>query len=271
MDEVNPLDSYSPFDTPEPIFARSSLSHPSSTLNPLDDVSLHEYEQRLNALEAQLATQEHQLTIAQQTGAFDSPPNWPRFHPVIHFDPTEIPEHLRGFATEAMFAWSLMSATLALNFVACLALLRAGDAADSPGSKIALSALYVFLVVPIALDLSVLAVYKALRTGGVASVTYMKIFAFVGAITLFLTVLTLGFESSGSCGLVTMINLFVGGHGGIGVIALAVTAGLAGASWCYFRLLKGLLQYYRGTEQGAGDLAHNVRMTVAGLVVGALR
>jgi hypothetical protein len=43
--------------------------------------------------------------------SFDSPANWLRFRPVIHFDPSEIPEGVRGFATEVMFAWSLMSAT----------------------------------------------------------------------------------------------------------------------------------------------------------------
>jgi hypothetical protein len=248
MGDDNPLNDYDPFVERE---APPSLSpFPASPSGADADQELRDLEERLNVWEHQLNAQEQQLLQAQRTGVLEPPPNWPPYHPLVHFAPAEVPEPLRPFAERAMLAWLLMAGAFALNFLGCLALLRAGDAADSPGSKIALSALYLFLVVPIALDLTALAVYRALRDSAPSSLAFVKIFVFLGASTAFQAVLTLGFETSGSCGLVTALSLFLEGHAVIGLLALATTVALAASTLLHSVLLSGLWRYWRNTDQG---------------------
>jgi hypothetical protein len=247
------------FETPAPISSSS-----------VDDLDIRRFEEHLNVWESQLITQEQQLEQVQRTGIIEPPPNWPSFYPFVNFDPLAVPEPLRNFAKRAMFSWTLMAVTFALNFLGCVSLLRAGDSSDSPGSKIALSALYLFLIVPIALDLTALAVYRALQNPNPSSLTFVKVFLFLGTSTLFQAVLTLGFESSGSCGLVTMLNLFFGSHMMIGMLALVVTLGLALSTYFHFALLNGLWGYWRGTDQGWGDLEVGAKQLVANTIITAL-
>jgi hypothetical protein len=271
MGDENPLQSYNPFQEGESRPAPPSFSSPPSfSATPDDEQDLRTLEQELNIWESRLAAQEQQLARAQETGVFEPPPNWPSAYPLVYFDSSTVPEPLRPFAERAMLAWTLMAIAFALNFIGCLSLLRAGEAADSPGSKIALSALYLFLIVPIALDLSALAVYRALQNSAPSSLSFVKIFIFLGAATVFQAILTLGFETSGSCGLITMLNLMFGSHPVIGTLALFITAALAVSTYVHFALLNGLWNYWRGTDQGRGDLAVPARQIVANVVLNAL-
>jgi hypothetical protein len=265
MTDENPLQHYDPFSEPEP---RPTLSpFPPSPAGTDPDQEIRALEEHLNRWERQLNAQEQQLVEAQRTGIIEPPPNWPPYYPFVHFDPSEVPDQLRPFAERAMLGWLLMALSFALNFLGCLSLLRAGDSADSPGSKIALSALYLFLIVPIALDLNAMAIYRALRDNAPSSLTFMKIFIFLGATTLFQAILTLGFETSGSCGLVTMLNLMFESHPFIGLLALVITAALAASTLVHFVLLNGLWRYWRNTDQGRGDIGREARDALTGLVL----
>jgi hypothetical protein len=235
-----------------------------------EDLEIRRLEEKLNILESQLITQEQELEQAQRTGIIELPPNWPAFYPFVHFDPLSVPVSTRDFSNQAMFAWTLMAVAFALNFLGCVSLLRAGDSADSPGSKIALSALYLFLIVPIALDLTALAVYRALQNPSPSFLTFIKIFVFLGLSTLFQAILTLGFETSGSCGLVTMLNLFIESHVVIGMIALVITLALAVSTYFHFVLLSGLWRYWRRTEQGRVDLTVGAKQVVTNAIMTAL-
>jgi hypothetical protein len=265
-DETNPLDSYSPFDGTKD----ESVKSPTIGADPEEEDEIRAFEQRLNILEAQLASQESELVTARETGSLEPPANWPNFYPLVHFDIEEVPTQLRSFVTDAMFEWCAMSIAFGLNFIGCLTLLRAGDATDSPGSKIALSTLYLFLLVPLALDLIALAVYRILKSDSPSSLSYLKLFLFMGGTTFFQAILTLGLESSGSCGLITMLSLWFGGHFFIATLAVLVTGSLAFSTFLHFRLLSGLWSYYRGTADG-GDLEQTVKRTFAGAVVDALK
>jgi hypothetical protein len=265
----NPLDNYSPFDgAPESPPVRSRAPSTSLAISEEDEIRL--LEERLNILESQISTQEKQLHDARSTGSLEPPPNWPYFYPLIYYDLAEVAAPLQVFVQQAMLGWLCMSAGFSLNFLGCLTLLRAGEATDSPGSKIALSALYLFFVVPMALDLTALGVYRQMKNDSPSSLGYLKLFAFLGFSTLFQAILTLGLESSGSCGFVTMLNLFIEGHGIIGTLALVITGLLGWSTWTHYKLLTGMWVYYRGSEEGRNLDLTDVRSTIAPLIVGAL-
>jgi hypothetical protein len=271
MGDDNPIANYSPFET-----AESKSPQPHSIVSPPvagdpEDEEVSKLERRLNILESQISMQEKELTEARETGMSEPPPNWPKIYPIVYFDIKEVPEALQSFVNLGMFGWCCMVVSFSLNFITCLTLLRAGDAADSPGSKIALSALYLFLLVPISLDLNALAVYRDLKSASTRAWSFAKLFIFLGLTTAYQALLTLGLESSGSCGLVAMVNLMINGHGFIGFLSLLVTAGLALSTFVHFRLFTGLWNYYRATGQGGGDIERNLKTVVAEMVVNVLK
>lgn len=271
MDE-NPLDKYSPFDQTDKDSTSKSVPTSSPTIgaDPEDEEDIRAYEQRLNILESQLNSQESILNSAQDTGVFEPPPNWPKFYPMVHFDIEEVPEQLRKFVSLGLYAWCLMAISFGLNWLGCLTLLHAGDSTDSPGSKIALSSLYLFIVVPLDLDLGAMAIYRVLKSDNASTLSYMKMFAALGITVFFEGLLALGLESSGSCGLITTISLFMGGHVFLGLFSTIITASLSYTSYTQYKLLKSLWSYYKGTEQGE-NIQDNMKKTVAMMVVDSLK
>jgi hypothetical protein len=268
--EDNPLATYSPFDNGDQSTTFTSPQYRPTFALDTDEDEITELERRLNLLDAMLTQEEKRIREARETGTLEPPPDWPRFYPIVHFDIHEVPEQLQRFVNEAMLGWCCMVVAFTLNFIGCLSLLRAGDATDSPGSKIALSALYLFLIVPISLDLNALAVYRTLRDPQPGTLSYFKLFLFLSAATLFQGILTLGLEGSGSCGLITGINLFIEGHSLIGLLAMVVTLCLFASTFIHVKLLTGLWNFYRGTQQGEELDLHNVRQGLARLVVESL-
>jgi hypothetical protein len=267
-DEANPLDSYSPFDANDPERPVSPRLPSNSVISEEDEIQL--LEQRLNILETQVSAQERQLQDARTTGSLEPPPNWPYFFPVIYYDLSEVCDALQGFVKQAMLGWLFMLSSFSLNFLGCLMLLRAGEATDSPGSKIALSALYLFFVVPMALDLTALAVYRLMQNDSPSPLSYFKVLIFLAVSTTFQGILTLGLESSGSCGFVTMLNLLLEGHWFIGIFGLLITLLLGSSTFIHFRLLSGLWGYYRSSEEGRNLDMRNVTATLAPLIVDSL-
>lgn len=269
MNDPNPLDNYSPFEQTD---RDSKLNSKSPTIgaDPEDDDDLRAYEQRLNILESQLNSQESILNNAKESGTLEPPPNWPKFYPMVHFDINEVPEQLRKYVSTGLYSWCLMAASFALNWIGCLTLLHAGDSTDSPGSKIALSSLYLFIVVPLALDLGAMAIYRVLKSDNASTLSYMKMFAALGIATIFEGILAIGLESSGSCGLITTISLLMGGHVFLGVFSTIITASLSYTAYVQYKLLNSLWKYYKGTEQGE-NIQDNMKKTVAQMVVDSLK
>ena len=153
-----------------------------------------------------------------------------------------------------------MAISFGLNWLGCLTLLHAGDSTDSPGSKIALSSL----------DLDAMAIYRVLKSDSPSTLSNMKMFAALGVTTFFVAFLAIGLDSSGSCGLITTISLFMGGHAFLGLFSTIITAGLTYTAFTQYKLLKSLWAYYKGTEQGE-NIQDNMKKTVAMMVVDSLK
>lgn len=260
------LDNYSPFDdtaAPPPPVQNAA---PTPRADPTED-ELAAYEERLNALEQSLSRQETELADARAADG-DLPPNWPKCYPLVHFDLGDVPEETRAHAKSAFFCWVIMAVAFALNWIGTLSLLSVKDTIDSPGSKIALSSLYLFVIVPLALDLDAMAVYNVLRRGG-GTFDFLKVFIALGVTCIFELVLAVGMESSGSVGLITTIDLFSNKYAGVGVFSLLVTAALGFAAFMQIRCALALWAYYRGTSSGQ-TMEDDVRRSMADLVVDAL-
>lgn len=276
------LDSYSPFtdgsdpelpSTNQPLNSGSSLA-PQIDVK-LDDTgiitkeSIEEYQARLDYLERSLQQEEENL--ATQINNDDEPAaNWPRFYPIVYFNIEDIPENLRVFVRESFFCWFCMLGTFGLNWIVTLSLLSTkADIVTSPGSKIALSSLYLFMIVPLALDVDNLAIYRALRKP-VNTLTYVKIFLFLIITMIFELFQFIGSQNSGSVGLICTISAFTSGHIAVGVFSLFVTIGYAGTIFSQSYLLQKLWRFYRGTEEG-GNMESSLKHNIAGFVVDTLK
>jgi len=244
----NPLDNYSPFDDDEK--ASTPKDVPAAEVNDDDeDAEIRAYEARLNALESRINAQETQLSVAQENGLAEPPANWPPFYPLVYYDPEEVPPALRDYVNAAMFDWYYMVIAFSINFITSLCLLRAGDSISSPGSKIALASLYLFVIVPLSLDLSSLAIYRAMKNEP-SYLTYAKVFVVLFALTIFEGFLTLGLDSSGGCGLISTLLLFGGAHWFLGFLGIITTAAFALCTFRHFKLGTGIWKYYKSTDEG---------------------
>jgi hypothetical protein len=281
MSNTTFLDNYAPFDDaagtdapflppeiridPPPVrsSAPSSIAPPSS--QDLTEDQLRAYEDRLNMLESSISARE---TSARQntTPGGEPVPNWPRFYPMVHYDIEDVPESLRHFVHEALFAWVLMAIAFLFNWIGCISLISVSDSSiESPGSKIALSSLYAFILVPLAIDLDALSVYRTLATN-MSTFGFLKVFLALAITAVFETLMFLGLDSSGSVGLISTISLFGYGHIGLGVWGVIVTLAYLGAVALTLWLLKRLWSFYKGSTQGA-DMESDVRRGLAEFVV----
>jgi hypothetical protein len=275
------LDNYSPFDEPATPTDPPSLTQaridpggphrptPLPRSSALSEDQLRAYEDRLNVLEETINGQELRVRESGRLLESDPPPNWPRCYPVVHYNIEDVPESNRGFVHSALFAWVLMALAFALNWIGCLSLISVSDEAiESPGSKIALSSLYLFIVVPLALDLDAVAVYRALQ-GRSSTFTFLKIFAALAATAGFELMMFLGLEESGSVGLISTIELFAHKHVGVGAWGAVVTAMFFLALLIHLRFIRKLWKFYRGTAEGE-NIETDVRRGVTEFVVESL-
>lgn len=266
------LDNYSPFDDnsepPKPVQnTPNPNTSPSSTNSVLNEDELSAYEARLDALEMSLNRQETEIKDSRNADG-ELTPNWPKCYPLVHFDINDVPENKRGFVKSAFFSWVVMGVAFALNWIGTISLLSVKETIDSPGSKIALSTLYLFVIVPLALDLDTMSVYNVLRKNG-GTFDYLKVFIAIGLTCLFETILAIGMESSGSVGLITTIDLFSNKYAGVGIFSLIVTLALIFAAILHYRLIFTLWSYYRGTNEGA-NMEDDIKRSMTDLVVDSL-
>lgn len=237
---------------------------------PLTEEQLREYEENLDILDREITNLENQ----NRSGNFintdrDLPPNWPSIYPIIHFDLNEIPDNLQIYVKGAFFCWFVMVIAFLLNWIGTLSLLSVSNAIESPGSKIALSTLYFFILVPLAFDLDTMSVYRAMRIRTISTFTYLKLFLALGFTCFFEFMLTLGMESSGSVGLISTIELFIGNNIGCGVFGLIVTLVMGASASLHSFYLAKLWKYYRGTEEG-GHMETDLRSSIGGYLVNLL-
>jgi len=213
--------SDSPFnDTEDPVTEIKSnepLNNETMTNEQLD-----EFEERLNLLEHSLNKQEQDIEQLRTSNSYEQVPNWPKFYPMFYYNIEEVPENLRGFVHDAFFSYFFMVITYLINWIGTLCLLRIEDTIDSPGSKIALSSLYLFVIIPLLFDFDTIAVYKVLSTNA-STFQYIKLFLALGLTCIFETILALGLESSGSLGLISSIELLSKKHISIGVFGIIIT------------------------------------------------
>lgn len=237
------LDSYSPFSNNDKDNNDDTPSKPEVT-----DEEIAELEQRLNLLEHELSQQEGKLEARGNNMFYEDEPNWPAFYPLYHFDIKEISAQHRKYVESSFISWYIMAFAFGLNFLGCFFTLFTQSTVGSPGSKVALSALYLFLFVPLALDIGTLSVYRSFKSG--STLTFTKTFVCLAAFCLFEFIMFLGAKSSGSVGLITTISLFASGYPKTGTLALLVTVSFAVSLSYQTGFLVKMWSYYRGTEGG---------------------
>lgn len=281
MTDTTYLDNYSPFDDdamdqlPELKSDKSKKSKTSEETKetPLingEEITpemLDQMEQRLNMMEHDIEHEESKGASAS-LGILEPEPNWPKCYPLVHFDINEIDSAYRPYVNEAFFNWIVITISFGLNFIATLCLLGVGDAVESQGTKIAFSSIYFFLLMPLALNLDALSVYKAMKTPP-TTLAYTKIFISLSLTFLFEAVLAIGLESSGSVGLITTIDLFSNKCVGCGIFGIIVTICMGVSAFFTVKLLIKLWKFFRGTEEG-GNMQQNLKVTVAQFVVDTL-
>jgi hypothetical protein len=283
MTDTAYLDNYSPFDDDDDIMGKlpelKSDSKPAkSSSDPSNEAllingeeitaeMLDQMEQRLNMMEHDIEHEESR-GISASLGILEPDPNWPKCYPLVHFDINEVDSAYRPYVNEAFFNWIVMCVSFGINFIATLCLLSVGDAVKSQGTKIAFAAIYFFLLMPLALNLNALSVYKAMKTAP-ETLAYTKIFIALSLTFIFEVVLAVGLENSGSVGLITTINLFSEGCTGTGILGIIVTICMSVSAFFTFKLLVKLWRFFRGTEEG-GNMQQNLKVTVAQFVVDTL-
>ena len=278
MSDTAFLDDYAPFEN-EPR-AAPAVARPVAPVFrdpgvddecPLTPEQLDAYEREVHLLELSVNNREQQVHEARQTGGLEPAPNWPKCYPIVHFDIEDVSEQYRHFVHEAFFTWIMMAVSFLLNWIGCLTLISVSDdAIGSPGSKIALSSLYLFVVCPLALDLDAMSVYRALSAPSVLTISYLKIFLALAFTIAFEGMMVLGLDDSGSVGLISTIDLFSYGHTGVGVWGVIVTLVFGVALVFHVKLITGLWKFYKGTEEGE-HMETDVRRSVAEFMVERLR
>ncbi|KAJ7109435.1 scamp family-domain-containing protein [Mycena epipterygia] len=131
--------------------------------------------------------------------------NWPPFFPLIfHSIPDEIPEASQGLITRLYQLWLVLAATLVLNMVACITILIAGS--RDGGRDLGASIGYLFIISAT----SFLLWYRPIYNGYMKeqALYYYFYFFFGGFHLLFSIYMIIGVPSTGSAGLIQMIQMY---------------------------------------------------------------
>ncbi|KAJ7097873.1 scamp family-domain-containing protein [Mycena belliarum] len=208
--------------------------------NPFDDpapqhsadaVRLDQLRQR----EQDLERREQELAAKADTIRKHGRNNWPPFFPLIfHSIPDEIPEASQGLITRLYQLWLVLAATLLLNMVACITILIAGS--RDGGRDLGASLGYLFIISAC----SFLLWYRPIYNGYMKeqALYYYFYFFFGGFHLLFSIYMIIGVPSTGSAGLIQMIQMYAQHHWLSAVFCTIATVG-----WTVQGL--GLAFYYR--------------------------
>ncbi|KAG1827212.1 scamp family-domain-containing protein [Suillus subaureus] len=186
--------------------------------------------------------------------------NWPPFYPLIyHAISEEIPEASRPLITRLYQLWLVLFGTLIINMVACIFLLIAGS--SDGGKDLGGSIGYVFIIAPLSFLLWYRPIYNGYMKVSVIATSYkhvLKLTRRAGASTLLLSVelnfdpldraklhlifidfyfffggfhllfsvyMIIGIPSTGSAGLIQMIQMYAQGHWAAGILGTIATVG----------------------------------------------
>ncbi|KIY72155.1 scamp-domain-containing protein [Cylindrobasidium torrendii FP15055 ss-10] len=219
---TNSLDQ-NPFDDPNPPAATRQDS----------DARLEQIRQR----EAELERREQELNQRAEQIKHHGKNNWPFFFPLIYHDiSVELPDQWKPLITRLYQLWMVLGVTLIINFIACIFILVSGS--RDGGRDVGASIGYLIIMPP----LSFLLWYRPIYNGYMKeqALYYYLFFFFCGWHILFSVYMIIGVLSTGSAGLVQMVQMFVGHHWAAAVLGLVSTIGWVvqgvGIAW-YYRMI----------------------------------
>ncbi|KZT09502.1 scamp-domain-containing protein [Laetiporus sulphureus 93-53] len=148
--------------------------------------------------------------------------NWPPFYPVIfHSIKDEIPEGFQQLITRLYQLWFVLVGTLVINMIACIFVLTSGSSngASDLGSSIG----YLIVIPP----LSFLLWYRPIYNGFMKeqALYYYLYFVFCGFHLLYSLYMIIGIPSTGSAGLIQMIQMYVRGAIAAGILGTIASIG----------------------------------------------
>ncbi|KAF8651446.1 hypothetical protein AX16_004745 [Volvariella volvacea WC 439] len=197
--------------------------------NPFDDPTATQTQQstdaRLESIrqrELDLERRERELNKKAEHIRKNGRNNWPPFFPLIyHSIPDEIPEASRPLITRLYQLWLVLFGTLIINMVACILILIAGSA--DGGKDTGASIGYVFTITVT----SFLLWYRPIYNGYMKeqALYYYLYFFFCGWHLLFSVYMIIGVPSTGSAGMIQMIQMFSRAHFVAGAFSLVATIG----------------------------------------------
>ncbi|KAG2357685.1 scamp-domain-containing protein [Suillus spraguei] len=192
-----------PFDDPSPKQTAQHDAH-------LDDISRRERD---------LERRERELNQRAEHIRTHGRNNWPPFYPLIyHAISEEIPEASRPLITRLYQLWLVLLGTLIINMVACIFILIAGSAMVARTS-VEIRVHY--------RPLSFLLWYRPIYNGYMKeqALYYYFYFFFGGFHLLFSVYMIIGIPSTGSAGLIQMIQMYAQGHWAAGILGTIATVG----------------------------------------------
>ncbi|KAJ7046839.1 scamp family-domain-containing protein [Mycena alexandri] len=191
---------------------------PSPPQQPGDAARLDQLRQR----ELDLERRETELAAKADNIRKHGRNNWPPFFPLIfHSIPDEIPEASQSLITRLYQLWLVLAATLVLNMVACITILIAGS--RDGGRDLGASIGYLFTISAC----SFLLWYRPIYNGYMKeqALYYYFYFFFGGFHLLFSVYMIIGVPSTGSAGLIQMIQMYANHHWIAAVFCTVATVG----------------------------------------------
>ncbi|KAG0261710.1 hypothetical protein BG011_000737 [Mortierella polycephala] len=204
--------------------SQSSVYQTSASANDAEDPKIAAKAAELRRREEELAAREREIQAAQAEAdrvRTQGKNNFPKFYPLIYMSiPAEIPKAHQSTVRWLYNIWLALLATLTLNFLACMLMLFAGIPNGAADMGVSLG--YCFTITAASFLLWYRPVYNAFMKE--MSMYYYFYFIFNGFHVLFGFYMALGFPSTGSAGLINMIQVFNGGHIFAGILCVFSTA-----------------------------------------------
>ncbi|KAF9167258.1 hypothetical protein DFQ27_002970 [Actinomortierella ambigua] len=177
----------------------------------------------LRRREEELAAREREILAAQAEAdrvRTQGKNNFPKFYPLIYMSiPAEIPKAHQSTVLFLYNLWLALLGTLGINFLACLLMLIVGI--PNGAADLGVSLGYCFTITLASFLLWYRPVYNAFMKE--MSLYYYFYFIFNGFHIAFAFYMALGFPSTGSAGLINMIQVFNNHHIFPGILCIIAT------------------------------------------------
>ncbi|OHS96288.1 hypothetical protein TRFO_37561 [Tritrichomonas foetus] len=206
---------------------------------PISESDLAAREAELSRREAEIAKHESIVSHGGSSIDDDHQNKVKNFPPYIkiwkYYQESDLPNDIQPLVKQVLYLFLLCAITYLANWIGCLCCIAAGDSLSSVGTIIVLSTVYLFTFVPMSFEFSFFVLYNAVKDGkGLKFFCFLTTFGIWG---LTMSWHMVGTDDGGSVGWIQMINLFAGGHGFIGFVALLV-------SLCFTVCVAGIAFYW---------------------------